>query len=107
MPKKKTKEKRAGIKDLAEAGGLKEILQGETLRFICGLLLLIVALFMLLAFSSNFVTGAEDQSGVEAGQLTDPANYGGRVGAYVAYYFMHECFGIPSYFIPLFSSSPA
>ena len=93
---------RAGIKDLAEAGGLKEILQGETLRFICGLLLLIVALFMLLAFSSNFVTGAEDQSGVEAGQLTDPANYGGRVGAYVAYYFMHECFGIPSYFIPLF-----
>ncbi len=102
MPQKKVKDKKSGMKNLVEVGGLKEILQGETLRFICGLLLLIIALFMLLAFSSNFVTGIVDQSGVEAGRLDTPANYGGRLGAYISYYFMHECFGIASYFIPVF-----
>ncbi len=102
MRGKRKKEPKSGFKSVAEAGGIKEILQGETLRFILGLVALLVALFLLLAFSSNFVTGTMDQSGVIAGNLTEPANYGGRIGALVAYYFMHECFGISSYFIPVF-----
>ncbi len=102
MPRKKIKDKKVDLKAMADVGGLKEILHGETLRFLCGLFLLIVALFMLLAFSSNFVTGPYDQSGVEAGDLDNPANYGGKIGAYLAYYFMHECFGVASYFIPVF-----
>lgn len=89
MPRKKVQEKKTDLKATLRSGGLKEIMQGETLRFICGLVLLIVALFMLLAFSSNFVSGPQDQSGVEAGDLDSAANYGGRIGAYLAYYFMH------------------
>ena len=102
MPRKKVQEKKTDLKATLRSGGLKEIMQGETLRFICGLVMLIVALFMLLAFSSNFVSGPQDQSGVEAGDLDSAANYGGRIGAYLAYYFMHECFGVAAYFIPVF-----
>ena len=82
--------------------GIKDLYQGETLRFLAGMLLLITALFMLLAFSSNFVTGKYDQSGVVAGNLLNAANYGGLLGAYTAYYFMNDCFGVCSFFIPVF-----
>lgn len=82
--------------------GIKDLYQGETLRFLTGMLLLITAMFMLLAFSSNFVTGKFDQSGVVAGNLLNAKNYGGLLGAYIAYYFMNDCFGVCSYFIPVF-----
>lgn len=90
------------LKTLTNFGSLKEYLQGDTLRFVCGLLLLITALFMLLAFVSNFFTGHLDQSGCESGALENAANYGGSLGARVAYYFMNNCFGVCSIFIPIF-----
>lgn len=90
------------IKDLLKTGSLKEWAQGDTLRFLCGLFLLVSSIFMLLAFTSNFFTGLSDQSGCETGDLSEASNYGGNLGAHVAYYFMHDCFGVSAYFIPLF-----
>lgn len=87
---------------MSNFGSWKELLQGDTLRFVFGLLLLITALFMLLAFTSNFFTGHMDQAGCESGSLENAANYGGNLGARVAYYFMHDCFGACAFFIPIF-----
>jgi len=111
MTKKKTRNKAAGkssgqadahIKDLLKTGSLKDWAQRDTLRFLCGLFLLVSSIFMLLAFTSNFFTGLSDQSGCETGDLSEAANYGGNLGAHVAYYFMHDCFGVCAFFIPLF-----
>ncbi len=102
MSKKKKPAAKGGPKKLLNIAGIKDLFQGDTLRFLTGLVLLVVALLMLLSFTSNFFTGNLDQAGVEAGNLELPKNYAGWLGAYTAYYFMHECFGICAYFIPLF-----
>lgn len=111
MTKKKPRNKAVGkssgqkdtrVKDRLTAGSLKDWAQGDTLRFLFGLFVLVSSIFMLLAFTSNVFTGLSDQSGCETGDLTQAANYGGNLGAYVAYYFMHDCFGFCAFFIPLF-----
>ena len=99
---KSDKNKGTSLKDRLFPAGWRELWQGDTLRFIVGLIFLIVALFMLLAFSSHFVTGFEEQADLEAGVLEHPKNYGGVAGAYLANYFMDQCFGICAYFIPFF-----
>ena len=81
---------------------LKEYLKGDTVKFLVGFLMLAISFFMLLSFVSNIFTGTKDQSGVQAGNLTEAANYGGILGAYVSDYFMDSCFGLVSFFIPLF-----
>ena len=78
------------------------LLTGEALWVGSGLVLLLIALLMLISFTSNFTTGKLDQSGLENGTLTDAANWGGILGARIAYFFMHESFGVLSYFIPVF-----
>lgn len=75
---------------------------GDTLRFVVGLLILISALFMLVAFTSHFFTGGEEQSAMESGHLNEVHNVGGVVGAYTARYFMDQCFGVCAYFIAIF-----
>ena len=107
MIKKKTKE--APLKDITKASGIKEMWKGETMRFLIGVLLLLIAIFMILSFSSYFITGAEDQSILEdprpedlRNTNNDIQNYAGSLGAQLAYYFMHKCFGIPAFFIPIF-----
>ena len=75
---------------------------GDTLRFVVGLLILISALFMLVAFTSHFFTGQEEQSAAEHGHLNEVHNVGGVVGAYTARYFMDQCFGVCAYFIAIF-----
>ena len=95
-------DKGMSLKDKLFPAGWQELWQGDTMRFIIGLIFLIVALFMLLAFSSHFVTGFEEQADLEAGILEHPQNYGGIAGAYMANYFMDHCFGVCAYFIPLF-----
>ncbi len=103
MAKKKSKQAEPKkLKDIFRFDFLKDFSGGETTRFIIGLMLLIVALFMLLAFTSYFFTGAADQTGVESKTLQQPANYGGSLGAYVAHYFLNDCFGIAAIFIPIF-----
>ena len=85
------------------------LLGNETFRFVVGLLLVIFSVYLLLAFTSFFFTGAADQSIIDdatAGELAsahnEVVNYAGSRGAQLASYFMNRCFGVSSYFIPLF-----
>ena len=88
---------------LHPAEALKECVRADNARFIVGMCLLAVSLFLLLSFVSNLFTGQADQGGVQCGNLTEAANFGGKWGAYLAFYFMDGCFGVVSVFIPLFT----
>ena len=74
----------------------------ETLRFFFGLVLLILALFMLLYFTSHLFTGAEDQCLIEQGAMEGFLNYAGAVGAYCANYWINRCFGFSAFILPVF-----
>lgn len=107
MVRRKSKDE--PLKTITNASGVKEILTSETIKFLSGVTLLLTAIFMVLAFSSFFVTGAEDQSILEdprPGELRNIGNgiqnYAGSWGAEISYYFMYRCFGIAAYFIPVF-----
>ena len=85
------------------------VFKNETLRFIVGLLCVIFAVYLLLAFTSFFFTGAADQSIIDGATSAELAsthngvkNYAGSRGAQLSSYFINNCFGISSYFIPLF-----
>ena len=97
-PKKSEGTRRFGF----DTSFFKDIYQGDMPRFVIGIALLVSSIYILLCLCSNIFTGPADQSGVEAGNVGNAANYGGRLGAYIADYFMNGCFGICSVFIPLF-----
>ena len=97
-PKKSEGTRRFGI----DTSFFKDIYQSDMPRFVIGIALLVSSIYILLCLCSNIFTGPVDQSGVEAGNVGNAANYGGRLGAYIADYFMNGCFGICSVFIPLF-----
>ena len=90
-------------------GKAARVFKNETFHFIIGLLFVIFSVYLLLAFSSFFFTGAADQSIIEnpdPGQLATVnnhvKNYAGARGAQVASYLINDCFGIASYFILVF-----
>ena len=107
MAKKKTdkeveKEKISGNK-------ITRTFKNETIHFIIGLVMVIFAVYLLLAFTSFFFTGAADQSFIESpdpGQLASvdnhAKNYAGTRGAQLASYLINDCFGLSSYFITIF-----
>ena len=103
MAKKKKKE--SPLSKLTNSFKFQDLLGGETLHFLIGLAILLMSVFMLIAFSSLIVSGANDQSILES---SDPDiheeinNVTGYWGAKMAYFFMNDCFGIAAYFIPLF-----
>ena len=77
----------------------------ETFSFCVGLLIGVVALFMLVAFVSYLFTGEADYSLLES--HTDPLNSGlryrnvcGSWGAIVAFFFLNDLFGLASFIIP-------
>lgn len=85
------------------------ILKNETVHFVIGLMLVIFSVYLLLAFSSFFFTGAADQSIIDGGNPADLAavnnhvkNYAGSRGAQLAHYLINDCFGISSFFILVF-----
>ena len=74
----------------------------ETISFCVGLLIGVVALFMLVAFVSYLFTGEADYSLLES--HTDPLNSGlhyknvcGSWGAIVAFFFLNDMFGLASF----------
>lgn len=91
------------------AGKTWTLLKSETTSFVIGLLCVIFGVYMLLAFSSYFFTGGNDQS-----ILTHPnpselletgnriQNYAGARGAQLAQFLINDCFGIPAYCIIVF-----
>ncbi len=97
--KSKTKN---GMKSTIFKDLLKSLGQGDSVRFVIGLTLMIVSLFMLLAFTSYFFTGAADQTAVNNDPNAEVLNYAGRLGAVTAHYFMNDCFGVSAFFIPVF-----
>ncbi len=87
-------------RELKEMSGISS--HSDYVRFAVGMSLVIVSLFLLLAIISNIFTGGVDQAGVIAGNLPNPANYAGRLGAYTAYYIMGQLFGVFSILLPIF-----
>ena len=87
---------------------MKAVFKSETIRFVIGLVLVIFSVYLLLAFSSFFVTGAADQSIIDGGeqQLASAdngvKNYAGSRGAQLASYLINDCFGVSSFFILVF-----
>ena len=110
VKKKNQKGKQESLSiNLSEALGIDKIFHNERLNFFIGILLFIIAIYMSLSFISFFNTGAADQSIIEelkAGELSNQhqefTNSCGSIGAYLSWYFIKRCFGIPAFIIPLF-----
>lgn len=110
MFKKKNDKKSTAEKEpLINGKKVMTVMRGETPVFVMGLLCLIFAVYMTLAFISFFVTGAADQSLLEhpaSGELLNPGrayqNYAGALGARMAEFFINKCFGIAAFFIVVF-----
>ena len=107
MAKKKT-EKTSETKEI-KTSRMAMIAKSETTHFVIGLISVIFAVYLLLAFTSFFFTGAADQSILDhqqPGELMQTANnvknYAGARGAQVSEYLINECFGVAAYFIVLF-----
>ena len=83
--------------------------KSEMTHFVIGLISVIFSVYLLLAFTSFFFTGAADQSildNQQPGELMQTTNhvknYAGARGAQLAEFLINECFGIAAYFIILF-----
>ncbi|MBQ8990995.1 MAG: DNA translocase FtsK 4TM domain-containing protein [Prevotella sp.] len=108
VKKKKTKSEKTAS-NFTSVQSVKNIIQNEKLSFIIGIILVIVALYFILAFVSYFSTGAADQSLIEdprEGEMLNEhhefSNTCGSVGAYISWYFIKRCFGLPAFLIPMF-----
>ena len=78
-------------------GRIVSIFKNETVHFVIGLMLVIFSVYLLLAFSSFFFTGAADQSIIDSGNSADLAavdnnvkNYAGSRGAQLASYLIND-----------------
>lgn len=96
--KNTTKEK---LPSASVFGKLAAVCKSETLRFLAGLLLVIFSVYLLLAFTSFFFTGAADQSIIDNASAAELAsvdngvkNYAGSRGAQLASYLINDCFGV-------------
>lgn len=98
-------------RNAASPFSLKELFsnmkKGDTARFIIGLVLVCMALFLAISFISFVFTGREDAVNLEvltsgSGAVGHINNRGGILGLKAANYFMQKCFGFTAIFIPLF-----
>ena len=55
-------------------GKITAVFKNETIHFVIGLVLVIFAVYLLLAFSSFFFTGAADQSIIDSGNAEELAS---------------------------------
>lgn len=110
MGKKKTEN--TSINDSNSDSILKKTInafKSETLQFATGLILIIFSVYMLLSFTSFFITGAADQSivnDISADSLLSAddniQNSTGARGAHMAEFLINQCFGFSAYLIALF-----
>ena len=99
---KKTQKQTKGNSKDKNGNDDKAFSRNETIRFFSGLLLLVVSLIMLLAYTSYLFTGAEDQILLEQSATEGFSNYAGALGAYCAAYFFTNGFGLATVFITIF-----
>ena len=105
--KKDIKEK----KEIKWIQNIRATIKNETVQFVAGLLCVMVALYMVLAFTSFVLNGGADQSILEQQHITEQTaiptseevqNATGERGAHIAYSLINHSFGISSYSIALF-----
>ncbi|MBO4450995.1 MAG: DNA translocase FtsK 4TM domain-containing protein [Bacteroidaceae bacterium] len=103
--KKKTSKRRTSDTDIMSKAAIT--------KFIIGITLVFIALFMIIAFSSFLYSGASDYSIVDTQNFNDfyynliaqnrgAKNICGAFGALTAYTFINRWFGLAAYFIPVF-----
>ena len=102
-PKKSSK---AAKKALADEPAIS---RSKIIRVSLGMVLMVVAIFMVASFTSYIRSGAEDFSfceGHQSGEIMDGnvivRNIGGKFGLMVSYFFINQCFGLASYIVPFF-----
>ena len=104
---KKEKEK----KEIKWLENIRATIKNETVQFVTGLLCIMVAVYMALAFTSFILNGGADQSVLEQQSrttlLSDTAaeevqNATGERGAHIAHILINNCFGVSAYSIALF-----
>ena len=94
---------------LSFLGKVAALFRSETVHFVIGLVLVIFSVYLLLAFTSFFFTGAADQSIIDGGSAQElistnngVKNYAGSRGAQLASYLINDCFGVSSFLILVF-----
>ena len=108
-PKKETTKKEK--KEIKWIQSIHSTIKNETVQFVTGLLCVMVALYMILAFSSFILNGGADQSAMEQQSITEQIanpnteevqNATGRSGAHIAQSLINQSFGISAYSIAVF-----
>ncbi len=106
MVKRKTKQEKKNFEDVI---GFWNIFQNEKFCFSIGVLVFAIAVFIILSFFSFFSNGDADQTLIEHAKSGEMASSGssfknicGPIGAYTAYFFIKQCFGIAAFIIPFF-----
>lgn len=112
MAKKNNITKQIKTTEVGKLSSLKIFFTNERTRFITGLVLSIVTIYIGLALISFFFTGGADQSKIENVPLSDLVinrgsvdNWTGVRGAYLADLMMNRWFGISSFLILFFLGS--
>ncbi|MBP5278623.1 MAG: DNA translocase FtsK 4TM domain-containing protein [Prevotella sp.] len=105
MAKKKQKQKSASFK---EALGVKNIFENDLFNFIFGVILFIIAIYLIIAFISYLTTGQADQSLVLdlrpdewLNSKKEFQNSCGSLGALLSHFFIARCFGLAAFIIPI------
>ena len=103
MAKKKSDKEKDTESKVPSTNKFTAFFKNETIHFVIGLVLVIFSVYLLLAFSSFFFTGAADQSIIDSGNPHDLStvnnhvkNYAGSRGAQLASYLyivvFYPCF---------------
>ena len=95
-------------KNFSEAIGFGNIFKNDIFNFIFGFVLLLLAVYVTIAFISYFSTGQADQSLLldrRPGELLNThqeyQNSCGSIGAVISYFFISRCFGLSAFIIPV------
>ena len=100
-------------KEIKWIQNIRATIKNETVQFVAGLLCVMVAIYMVLAFTSFVLNGGADQSALEQQNLTEQIanpivdetqNATGERGAHIAYKLINHGFGISAYSIAVFLS---
>ena len=103
------KKKKSKESSISEALGFKNMMLSERLSFMSGAILFCIAAYMIVSFISFFSTSSADISMIETpkvGEIMNTSrqftNICGSIGAFISYFFIKRCFGIPAFLIPVF-----
>ena len=105
---KNTKKATPEKKEIKWIQTIKTTIKNETVQFVVGLLCIMVAVYMALAFTSFILNGGADQSAIEQSttaqttQTESVQNATGESGAHIAQKLINHGFGVSAYSIAAF-----